>query len=128
MVAGRVRDEPDGRAGKAGAGVCGRFRAVGFDAPRRVYRLGRIHAGQPNGVASPIREPNADGVAVDHARHLGGGDVRRPESAGRQRDEHSEHGCEAHDTCSSLHTGRGAPRHRDGISMRAMSHVFLLAS
>ena len=51
-----------------------------------------------------------------------------PESAGRQRDEHSEHGCEAHDTFSSLHTGRGAPRHRDGISMRAMSHVFLLAS
>ena len=33
VVAGRVRDEPDGRAGKAGAGVGGRFRAVGFDVP-----------------------------------------------------------------------------------------------
>ena len=46
----------------------------------------------------------------------------------RVADEHREHGCEAHDTCSSLPTGRDAPRQRDGISMRAMSHVFLLAS
>ena len=45
--------------------------AVGFDAPRRVCRLGRVHAGQSDGIAIPI-EPDADGVAVDHTVHLGG--------------------------------------------------------
>ena len=128
VVAGRVRDEPDGRACEPGAGVGGRFGAVRFDTLRRVYRLGRVHAGEPHGVAIPISQPNADGVAVDHARYLGGSDVRRPESAGRQRDERSEHGCEAHDTCSSPHTGRRAPRHRDGSSIRSISQAFLLAS
>ena len=42
-----VAVEPDGSARESGGRVVGRFRAVGFHAPCRVCRLGRVHVGQP---------------------------------------------------------------------------------
>ena len=86
VVAGRVEVEPDGGARESGGGVGGRVRAVGFDAPRRVCRLGRVHAGQPDGKASPI-EPDADGVAVDHTVHLGGAGLREDWRDGQPRED-----------------------------------------
>ena len=86
IVAGRVADEPNGGARESGGGVLGRFGAVGFDAPRRVCRLGRVHAGQANGVASPI-EPYADGVAVDHTVNLGGSGLCEDWRAGQPRED-----------------------------------------
>ena len=60
-------------------------------APRRVCRLGRVHAGQADGKASPI-EPNADGVAVDHTVHLGGAGLCEDWRAGQPRNDRE--GCD----------------------------------
>ncbi len=85
-VAGRIEVEPHGGARESGGGVVGRFRAVGFHAPRRVRRLGRVHAGHANGVAIPI-EPDADGVAVDHPVHLSASGLCEDWPAGQPRED-----------------------------------------
>ena len=86
IVAGRVADESHGGARESGGGVRGRFGAVGFNAPRRVLRLGRVHAGHANGVASPI-EPYADGVAVDDTVNLGRAGLCEGWRAGQPRED-----------------------------------------
>ena len=54
--------------------------------PRRVCRLGRVHAGETHGIASHI-EPDADGVAVDHTVHLSGSGLRGGWPAGQPRED-----------------------------------------
>ena len=54
--------------------------------PRRMRRLGRVHAGHADGIASPI-EPDADGVAVDHTVHLSGSGLRGGWPAGQPRED-----------------------------------------
>ena len=85
-VAGRVEVEPHGGARASGGGVVGRFQAVGFNAPRRMRRLGRVHAGHADGVAIPI-EPDADGIAVDHLVHLSGSGLCEDWRAGQPRED-----------------------------------------
>ena len=51
-----------------------------------VCRLGRVHAGQSDGIAIPI-EPDANGVAVDHTVHLGGAGLREDWPAGQSRED-----------------------------------------
>ena len=48
-----------------------------------MYRLGRVHAGKPNGNAIPPLKLNDEGVTVHDARNLGGADVGcgRPDGA-----------------------------------------------
>ena len=84
--AGRVEVAPHGGARASGGGVVGRFQAVGFNAPRRMRRLGRVHAGHADGVAIPI-EPDADGVAVDHLVHLSGSGLCEDWRAGQPRED-----------------------------------------
>ena len=117
VVAGRVAVEPDGGARESGGGVGGGLGAVGFDAPRRVCRLGRVHAGQPDGTASPI-EPDADGVAVDHPVHLGGAGLCEDWPAGQPREDR-----EGDDVRPE------ATRPYSGLrSSRSISHALLPAS
>ena len=98
IVAGRVADESHGCARESGGSVRGRFGAVGFNAPRRVRRLGRVHAGQANGVAHTI-EPYADGVAVDDTVNLGRAGLCEGWRAGQPREDREghAHGPKAHD-------------------------------
>ena len=54
--------------------------------PRRVCRLGRVHAGETHGRAIPI-EPDADGVAVDHTVNLGRAGLCEGWRAGQPRED-----------------------------------------
>ena len=117
VVAGRVRVKPDGCARESPGGVVGRFGAVGFHALRRVLRLGRVHAGQPNGVAIPIK-PYGDGVAVDHAVNLGGSGLCVGWRAGQPREDR-----EGHDPRWDV-----ARSHACTLSSRSICHVLLPAS
>ena len=129
VVAGRVRDEPDGRACEPGAGVGGRFGAVYGSTPCVGCTV--------SGVSTPVSRTVSRSPSASRTRMVSPSTTRAtwagamcaaPSPPAVSADERSEHGCEAHDTCSSPHTGRRAPRRRAGSSIRSMSHAFLLTS